>query len=119
MSLFESGERLLLAANDGQCYFAVKNSKPKTGKKNWTSKELDYISKRSKEDPFSICGYIKKEMDETLNNAEDLDIEFRLERIPGAARCNKVYAESDGRTFGMLTSTENTTEDLRFSFSQD
>ena len=36
-------------------------------------------------------------------NLYDKDITFSLERIPGAARCNKVFAESNGRTFGLLT----------------
>ena len=100
IALFENGEKLILAANDGQCYFGTKSKKKP---QQWTKSELEHIERRAKEDPFSVGGYVKKKLVEDQNNYEKGFLPFDLERIPGGARCNKVYAEMNGRTFGLLT----------------
>ena len=111
VALFDQGQKLLIAGNDGQCYFA--NASRRRSRK-FSNREMEYISKRANEDPFSICGYIQIDMD--ISNGTEI-VPYQLERIPGASRCNKVFAESNGRTFGILTTTQKE-EDVKFSLLQ-
>ena len=90
-SIFECGERILLAGNDGQCYIA-KYSKEKVEKY-----DAAYIDKRVKENQKSICFYIQAEM----KDPKSADI-YELERIHGASHVSKVFAEENGRTFALL-----------------
>ena len=99
MALFDHGQKLILAANDGQCYFGHK-SKRKTHQ--WSKTELEQINKRAEQDPFSVGGYLKKKISESQSSC-DGSIAFDLERISGAARCNKVYAEHNGHVGSVMT----------------
>ena len=111
VALFDQGQKLLIAGNDGQCYFAIASRRRS---RKFSNREMEYISKRASQDPFSICGYIQIDMDNS--NGTEI-VPYQLERIPGASRCNKVFAESNGRTFGILTTTQKE-EDVKFSLLQ-
>ena len=90
-SIFECGEKILLAGNDGQCYMA-KFSKEKVEKY-----DANNIEKRVKENPKSICFYIQAEM----KDPKQVEL-YDLERIHGASHVSKVFAEENGRTFALL-----------------
>ena len=105
LALFDHGTKIMVAANDGQCYVGTRSKKKQH---EWSKTELDQINKRADQDPFSVGGYLKKKLAE---RPQEGLLAFDLERIPGAARCNKVYAEANGRTFGLLTQTTQQVDD--------
>ncbi|CBY34800.1 unnamed protein product [Oikopleura dioica] len=90
-SIFECGEKILLAGNDGQCYMA-KFSREKVEKY-----DSAYVEKRVKENPKSICFYIQAE----IKDPKQVEL-YDLERVHGASHVSKVFAEENGRTFALL-----------------
>ena len=60
VALCEEGKTLLIAAHDGQAYFAKFTKRSKEVK---PLLDLDYMERRAKEDAWSVSGYIKKEME--------------------------------------------------------
>ena len=69
------------------------------------------MDNRARQDPFSISGYLKKDLESGNLQSEIFD----LERIPGAVRVSKIFAEENGRTFGILQHEAGHTTDSEYS----
>ena len=60
VAICEEGKTLLMAAHDGQAYFAKFTKRSNEVKQKI---DLDYMERRAKEDAFSVSGYIKKDIE--------------------------------------------------------
>ena len=67
VALCEEGKTLLIAAHDGQAYFAKFTKKSKEVKPQL---DIRYMERRAKEDAWSVSGYIKKEMEKGHTQAK-------------------------------------------------